>query len=61
MPNKLLSFFKAVLYRRDNIYEEERLCEDRQGVKDTLGATPTLRIPGIRTRRWLEESIFLAD
>ena len=40
--------------------EEERLREDRQGVKDTLGASSTLGIPRIRTRR-LEDSIFPAD
>jgi hypothetical protein len=55
--DNLVQFFKAVLDRRDTMDGEERLREDRQGVKDTLGASSTLGIPGIRTRR-LEESDF---
>ena len=58
--SNLVSFFRAVLDRRDHLEEEERFGEDIQGVNDTLGASSTLGIPGIRTRR-LEESIFPAE
>ena len=42
----LVSFFKAVLDRRDFLEEEEQFC-----VSDTLGASSVLGLPGIRTRR----------
>ena len=58
--NNLVEFFKAVLDRRDTLDEEERLCEDIPGVKDTLGASSTLGTPRIRTQ-WLEEYISSAD
>ena len=58
--NNLVEFFKAVLDRRDTLEDEERLCEDIPGVKDTLGASSTLGSPRIRTR-WLEEYISSAD
>ena len=46
--NNLVEFFKAVLDRRDTLDEEERLCDDIPGVKDTSGASSTLGIPGWR-------------
>ena len=58
--DNLGNFFQAVLERRDNLEEGERLCEELQGVNDTLGASSTLGIPGIRTR-WLEDPDFLID
>ena len=45
--DNLVKFFLAVLERRDNIEEEERLCQETQGVIDTLGASSTLGTPGI--------------
>ena len=36
--DNLVKFFLAVLERRDNLEEEERLCQETQGVIDTLGA-----------------------
>ena len=42
----LVTFFKAVLDRRDLLEEEEQFS-----VLDTLGASSVPGIPGIRTRR----------
>ena len=44
--SNLVSFFKAVLDRRDFLEEEEQFC-----VSDTLGASSVPGLPGIRTRR----------
>jgi hypothetical protein len=58
--NNLVNFFLAVLDRRDQFEEEGRRCEDTHSVKDTLGASSILGLPGIRTRR-REELILFAD
>ena len=42
----LVTFFKAMLDRRDMLEEEEQF-----GVLDTLGASSIPGLPGIRTRR----------
>ena len=43
--NNLVSFFRAVLDRRDTTEEEDLI------VQDTLGACSVLGLPGIQTRR----------
>ena len=58
--HNLVNFFLAVLDRRDQFEEEERRCEDTHSVKDTLGASSILGLPGIRTRR-RDDSILFAD
>ena len=58
--DNLVNFFLAVLDRRDQFEEEERRCEDTHSVKDTLGASSILGLPGIRTRR-RDDSILFAD
>ena len=60
MKTTIWSTFSAAIERRDNLEEGDRFCEELQGVNDTLGASSTLGIPGIWTRR-LEDPDFLAD
>ena len=58
--DNLVSFFRAVLDRRDHLDEEEQRVEDTHSVNDTLGASSVLDLSGIRTRQ-TEDSHLLAD
>ena len=58
--DNLVTFFQAVLDRRDHLDEEEQRVEDTHSVNDTLGASSVLDSSGIRTRR-SEHSLLLAD